>query len=183
MNRLIEHYEDVVRPDLLLKYDYKNVMEIPQISKIVIHMTYKNISVDKSHINPSHLVLELITGQKPCVVKAKKSMAPFKIRQGMPIGCKVTLRGVVMYEFLDRLVTTVFPRIRDFQGISLKGFDKQGNYSFGIKDFLAFQEIEADYDLFDAVYGMDVIIVTTSKTSSEAKSLLSGFQMPFKNKK
>ena len=180
MNRLKEHYEDVIRPDLLSKYNYKNVMEIPKIVKMVVHMTYKNISVDKNHINPTHLVLQLVTGQKAFPIKAKKSMASFKTRKGMPVGCKVTLRNSMMYYFLDRLITILFPRIRDFQGISMKSFDERGNYSLGIKDFLAFQEIEKDYDLFDNIYGMDIVIVTTAKTNSEAKTLLSGFQIPFK---
>lgn len=182
MNRLQEHYEDVIRPEMLLKFNYRNIMQLPEISKINVHITYKNIGNEKNHIYPSNFALELITGQKSCGIKAKKSMASFKVRKGLEVGCKVTLRNGLMYDFLDRLVHIVLPRIRDFQGISIRGFDGRGNYSFGIRDFLAFQEIESDYDLFDGIYGMDITIVTTAETDLEGAFLLSAFQIPFVGK-
>ena len=179
MNRLQEHYEDVIRPEMLLKFNYTNIMELPKITKITIHVTYKNIGNEKSHIHPSNFMLQLITGQKSCGIKARKSMAAFKIRKDMEVGCKVTLRKETMYDFLDRLIHLVLPRIRDFQGIALKGFDGKGNYSFGIRDFLTFQEIESDYDLFDGIYGMDININTTALNDLEGAFLLRSFQMPF----
>lgn len=179
MNRLQTHYERISRPDLLTKFHYQNAMEIPKIQKICVHMTLKHAVYDPSSLQTALLALELMTGQRPTYTFAKKPISAFKLRKGMKIGCKVSLRKTNMYEFLDRLITIVLPRMRDFHGISAKGFDGSGNYSFGLRDFLAFPEIEAHYDLFDKVYGCDIHIITSAKTDLEAKALLSTLQVPF----
>lgn len=177
MTRLKEKYVNEIMQEMMKKFGYKNVMEIPQINKIVI-----NMGVGEAVANPKVLDnavgdLAQITGQKPIVTKAKKSIAAFKIRQGMPIGTKVTLRGSRMYLFLDKLINVSLPRVRDFRGISPRSFDGRGNYTLGIKEQLIFPEIE--YDKIDKIRGMDIIIVTTAKTDEEARELLKLMGMPF----
>jgi len=179
ITRLQKHYENITRPDLVSSFMYKNPMEIPKLEKISIHMMLKQAIHDKKHIETALFALELITGQKATYVYAKKSISSFQLRKGMIIGCRVTLRKDRMYSFLDNLVTTVLPRLRDFHGLSSKSFDGAGNYSFGLKDCLVFPEIEAHYDLFDQTYGMDIHIVTSAKTNKEAQILLSSLQFPF----
>lgn len=177
--RYEELYQSKIRKDMQDKYGYKNAMEIPRLDKIVINMGVGEASMNKAHMEDAVNTLTAITGQKPIVTKAKKSNASFKIRDGMSIGCKVTLRRERMYEFLDRLVTIAMPRIRDFRGINGKSFDGQGNYAMGLKEQIIFPEI--DYDKVDKMRGMDIIICTTAKTDDEAKDLLRGFDMPFRN--
>jgi large subunit ribosomal protein L5 len=159
------------------KFGYKNVMQVPKIEKIVINMGVGEAKDNAKVLENAVSDMEIISGQKPIITKAKKSVAAFKLREGMPIGCKVTLRGEKMYEFLDRLVNLALPRVRDFRGISSTAFDGRGNYALGIKEQLIFPEIE--YDKVDKVRGMDVIIVTTAKTDEEARELLTQFGMPF----
>ena len=178
MNRLQEKYNSEIMPALKAKFNYSSVMECPKISKIMI-----NIGAGDAIHNPKVLddaVSELtqITGQKPVVTKAKKSIANFKLREGMPIGCKVTLRGERMYFFLDKLITIALPRVRDFRGVNPKGFDGRGNYTLGIREQLIFPEI--NYDKVNKVRGMDIVIVTTAKTDQEALELLKQFGMPFR---
>jgi len=178
MNRLQEKYKSEIMPALQAKFNYSSVMESPKISKIVI-----NIGVGDAVANPKVLddaVSELaqITGQKPLVTKAKKSIASFKLREGMPIGCKVTLRGERMFQFFDKLITIALPRVRDFRGINPKGFDGRGNYTLGVKEQLIFPEI--NYDKVNKIRGMDIVIVTTAKTDQEALELLKLYGMPFK---
>ncbi|PKK94585.1 MAG: 50S ribosomal protein L5 [Tenericutes bacterium HGW-Tenericutes-5] len=178
MNRLLEKYRNEITPALMEKFNYSSIMESPRISKIVI-----NIGVGDAVANPKVLddavnELTLITGQKPLVTRAKKSIATFKLREGMPIGCKVTLRGDRMYDFLDKLVTIALPRVRDFRGINPKGFDGRGNYTLGIKEQLIFPEI--NYDKVSKIRGMDIVFVTTANTDQEAFELLKLFGMPFK---
>ncbi len=178
MNRLLEKYRNEITPALMEKFNYSSIMESPKISKIVI-----NIGVGDAVANPKVLddavnELTLITGQKPLVTRAKKSIATFKLREGMPIGCKVTLRGDRMYDFLDKLVTIALPRVRDFRGINPKGFDGRGNYTLGIKEQLIFPEI--NYDKVSKIRGMDIVFVTTANTDQEAFELLKLFGMPFK---
>lgn len=179
ITRLQKHYETITRPDLITIFMYKNPMEIPKLEKISIHMMLKQVIYDKKHLQTALFALELITGQKATYIYAKKSISSFQLRKGMIIGCRVTLRKERMYSFFDNLITTVIPRLRDFHGFSSKSFDGQGNYSFGIKDFLIFPEIESHYDLFDQSYGMDIHITTSAKTDKEAKILLSSLQFPF----
>ncbi|MBL0338634.1 MAG: 50S ribosomal protein L5 [Rhodospirillaceae bacterium] len=176
MARFKENYYNVIRPKLMKDFGYKNVMQTPRLEKIVVNMGVGKAAQDSKKINTAVEELTLITGQKPVVTKARKSIATFKLRQGMPIGCKVTLRGNRMYEFLDRLVTIALPRVRDFRGISGKSFDGAGNYSFGLKEQIVFPEI--NYDKIDQIRGMDIIIVTSAKTNDEAKALLKAFDMP-----
>lgn len=176
MSRLKENYYNVIRPKLMKDFGYKNIMQTPRLEKIVVNMGVGKAAQDSKKINTAVEELTLITGQKPVVTKARKSIATFKLRQGMPIGCKVTLRGERMYEFLDRLVTIALPRVRDFRGISGKSFDGAGNYSFGLKEQIVFPEI--NYDKIDQIRGMDIIIVTSAKTNDEAKALLKAFDMP-----
>jgi large subunit ribosomal protein L5 len=176
MARFKENYYNVIRPKLMKDFGYKNLMQTPRLEKIVVNMGVGKAAQDSKKINTAVEELTLITGQKPVVTKARKSIATFKLRQGMPIGCKVTLRGNRMYEFLDRLVTIALPRVRDFRGISGKSFDGAGNYSFGLKEQIVFPEI--NYDKIDQIRGMDIIIVTSAKTNDEAKALLKAFDMP-----
>ena len=175
--RLQEHYEKVVRPSLIKEFSYANSLEAPRLDKIVINMGVGEATSDSKKINIAVAELTAIAGQKPVVTKARKSIATFKLREGMNIGCKVTLRRQRMYEFLDRLITIALPRVRDFRGVSGKSFDGRGNYTLGLKEQLVFPEI--DYDKVDKVRGMDIVICTTAKTDAEARALLKGFQMPF----
>lgn len=177
--RLKEEYVKKIRADLQKEFNYTNVMQIPALEKIVVNMGLGDAVADSKVIDAAVRDLTLIAGQKPVVTRARKSIAAFKLREGMPIGCKVTLRGNRMYEFLDRLNTMAFPRIRDFRGISGKSFDGCGNYSIGIKEQIVFPEI--NYDKVDKVRGLQVVIATTAKTDGEAKALLKGFNMPFLN--
>jgi large subunit ribosomal protein L5 len=175
--RLKEHYETVVQPKLLKQFGYANPMQVPRLDKIVVNMGVGEATGDSKVIASTVTEMTLITGQKPIVIKAKRSVAAFKLREGMPIGVKVTLRRTRMYEFLDRLITIALPRVRDFRGVSPKSFDGRGNFAVGIKEQIVFPEIE--YDKVDNVRGMDIVIVTTADTDDEARALLAGFQMPF----
>jgi large subunit ribosomal protein L5 len=179
MTRLREQYEKVVRPALMSEFSYKNPMQVPRLEKIVINMGVGKATQDSKKLTIAVNELALIAGQKPVVTKARKSIATFKLREGMNIGAKVTLRREKMYEFLDRLITIALPRVRDFRGVSPKSFDGRGNYALGLKEQIVFPEI--DYDKIDEVRGMDIIIVTTAKTDAEARALLKGFDMPFVN--
>jgi large subunit ribosomal protein L5 len=179
MTRLKEHYEKVVRPALVKEFGYENALEAPRLEKIVVNMGVGEAVQDVKKVDAAARELAQITGQKPVVTRAKKSIATFKLRENLPIGCKVTLRRDRMYEFLDRLINIALPRVRDFRGLSGKSFDGRGNYALGLKEQLVFPEI--NYDQVDAVRGMDIIIVTTARTDKEAKALLAGFQMPFVN--
>ena len=175
--KLQKHYEDVIAPALLKEFGYKNKMEIPRLEKIVLNMGVGEATEDRKALDGAIKDMTAIAGQKPVVTRAKKSIASFKLREGMPIGCKVTLRKERMYEFLDRLITMAMPRIRDFRGISPRSFDGHGNYAFGLKEQIVFLEI--NYDEVDKIRGLDVIICTSAKTDKEAIALLSGFNMPF----
>jgi large subunit ribosomal protein L5 len=177
--RLKEHYDKVVRPELMKEFGYKNSFEVPRLDKIVINMGVGEAVTDAKHVTNAVKDLAAIAGQRPVTTLSKKSIAIWKLRENLAIGCKVTLRRERMYEFLDRLVNIALPRVRDFRGASAKSFDGRGNYALGLKEQLVFPEI--DYDQVDAVRGMDIIIVTTAKTDTEAKSLLRGFSMPFVN--
>jgi len=179
MARLLEYYRDTVTKELTQKFNYKTVMEVPKITKITLNMGVGEASADKKIIENAVSDLEKISAQKPVVTKARKSIATFKVREGYPVGCKVTLRGVKMYEFLDRLVNIAIPRIRDFRGIQVKGFDGRGNFNMGIKEQIIFPEI--DYDKIDKVRGLNITVTTTAKTDQEARALLSAFKFPFKN--
>jgi large subunit ribosomal protein L5 len=179
MARLQEFYKETVAPELLKKFSYKSVMEVPRITKITLNMGVGEAVGDKKVLDYAVGDLQKIAGQKPVTTKAKKSIAGFKIRDGYPIGCMVTLRGPRMYEFLDRLVTIAMPRIRDFRGIAGKGFDGRGNYNLGVKEQIIFPEIE--YDKIDALRGMNISITTTAKSDDEARALLAAFKFPFKN--
>ncbi|MBQ9738557.1 MAG: 50S ribosomal protein L5 [Alphaproteobacteria bacterium] len=176
--KLQKHYEDVIAPALLKEFGYKNKMEIPRLEKIVLNMGVGEATEDRKALEGALKDMEAIAGQKPVLTHSKKSIATFKLRQGMPIGCKVTLRRDKMYEFLDRLITMALPRVRDFRGVSAKSFDGRGNYALGLKEQIVFLEI--NYDLVDKIRGMDIVIGTTAKTDAEAKALLAGFGMPFK---
>lgn len=176
--RLHGVYENEIRPALLEKYNYKNVMQVPRLEKIVLNMGVGEAATDSKLINGAVEEMALITGQRPVVTRAKKSIAGFKIREEMPLGCKVTLRSAQMYEFLDRLVNIALPRVRDFRGISPKSFDGKGNYSLGIKEQIVFPEI--NYDKVGQVRGLDITFVTTAANDEEAKELLTGFNMPFR---
>ncbi|MBE6022512.1 MAG: 50S ribosomal protein L5 [Cellulosilyticum sp.] len=177
MARLKETYKNEIMGAMTAKFGYKNQMEVPKIEKIVINMGVGEARDNAKVLENAVGDMEKISGQKPIITKAKKSVAAFKLREGMPIGCKVTLRGEKMYEFLDRLVNISLPRVRDFRGVSATAFDGRGNYALGIKEQLIFPEIE--YDKVDKVRGMDVIIVTTAETDEEARELLTQFGMPF----
>ena len=179
MTRLQDHYEKVVRPALIKEFGYTNAMQCPRLEKIVVNMGVGEAVQDGKKVDTAVGDLTLITGQKPVVTRAKKSIATFKLRENMPIGCKVTLRRQRMFEFLDRLVNIALPRVRDFRGVSGKSFDGRGNYALGLKEQLVFPEV--DYDKIDQVRGMDIVIVTTARTDAEAKALLRGFDMPFAN--
>jgi len=177
--RFQEIYESKVRAALVAEFGYKNALEVPRLDKIVINIGVGEAVQDSKKVDAAVRDLTLIAGQKPVVTRAKKSIATFKLRENMPIGCKVTLRRKQMYEFLDRLITIALPRVRDFRGVNGKSFDGKGNYALGLKEQLVFPEI--DYDKVDAMRGMDIVICTTAKTDEEAKALLKGFQMPFVN--
>ncbi|WNF37012.1 50S ribosomal protein L5 [Bacillaceae bacterium IKA-2] len=177
MNRLKEKYQNEIVPALVEKFNYSSVMAVPKVEKIVINMGVGDAVSNVKALDKAVEELTQITGQKPLITKAKKSIAGFKLREGMPIGAKVTLRGVRMFEFLDKLVTVTLPRVRDFRGISKKAFDGRGNYTLGVKEQLIFPEI--DYDKVEKVRGMDIVVVTTANTDEEARELLTHMGMPF----
>ena len=179
MTRLEQHYRENVVQALQQQFSYKSNMEIPRLTKITLNMGIGEASLDKKIVEAAVNDLSLIAGQKPVVTLAKKAIAGFKIREGMPIGCKVTLRRDRMYEFLDRLVNFAIPRIRDFRGLSPKGFDGQGNYNMGVTEQIAFPEI--DYDKIDKLRGLNISFTTTARTPEEGRALLAAFQFPFKN--
>jgi len=178
MARLQEHYRTVVVPDLTKRFGYKSVMEVPRLKKVVVNMGVGEAVGDKKIMDNAVGDLQKIAGQKPVVTNARKSIATFKIRQGYPVGCMVTLRGQRMYEFLDRLISVAIPRIRDFRGMSPRSFDGRGNFNMGVKEQIIFPEIE--YDKIDAIRGMNITIATTAKTDDEARALLSSFLFPFR---
>ncbi|MCI7129180.1 MAG: 50S ribosomal protein L5 [Lachnospiraceae bacterium] len=177
MSRLRDQYENEIKDAMVKKFGYKNVMEIPKLDKVVVNMGVGEAKENAKILEAAMGDMEIITGQKPVATRSKNSIANFKIREGMPIGCKVTLRGEKMYEFVDRLVNLALPRVRDFRGVNPNAFDGRGNYALGIKEQLIFPEIE--YDKIDKVRGMDIIFVTTAKTDEEARELLTLFNMPF----
>ena len=177
--RLQDLYSATLKPQLMQQFSYKSTMQVPRIEKIVINMGVGETTTDIKKMDAAVSDLTAITGQKPVVIRSKKAIANFKLRKGLPIGCKVTLRGARMYEFLDRLVNIALPRVRDFRGLSGKSFDGKGNYSLGLKEQIVFPEI--NYDKIDTIRGMDIVIVTTAKSNEEAKALLKGFNMPFMN--
>lgn len=179
MARLLELFRTKIAPDLVKQFGYKSVMEVPRITKITLNMGVSEAVADKKVMEHAVEDLAKIAGQKPVVTKARKAIAGFKIREQLPIGCMVTLRGARMYEFLDRFVTVALPRVRDFRGISGRSFDGRGNYNVGIKEQIIFPEIE--YDKIDALRGLNISITTTAKTDDECKALLSAFRFPFKN--
>ena len=179
MARLQDFYKNTVAPDLIKQFGYKSVMEVPRFTKITLNMGVGEAVGDKKILEHAVGDMAKIAGQKPVVTKARKSIAGFKIRDGYPIGCMVTLRGPRMFEFLDRLVTVALPRVRDFRGVGGKGFDGRGNYNLGVKEQIIFPEI--DYDKVDALRGMNISITTTAKTDAEARALLTAFKFPFKN--
>jgi large subunit ribosomal protein L5 len=179
MARLQEHYKNVVRAALMKEFSYKNPMEVPRLDKIVINMGVGEAAQDQKKLQAAASDMTAIAGQKPLITKSRKSIANFKLRENLAIGCKVTLRRERMYEFLDRLVSVALPRVRDFRGVSARSFDGRGNYALGLKEQIVFPEI--DYDKMDSVRGMDIVICTTAKTDAEAKALLKGFDMPFTN--
>ena len=178
MSRLKEQYTNEIMEAMMKKFGYKNIMQVPKLEKIVINMGVGEAKENKKLLDAAVADMETISGQKAIVTKARKSVANFKLREGMPIGCKVTLRGERLYEFADRLINLALPRVRDFRGVSQNSFDGRGNYALGIKEQLIFPEIE--YDKVDKVRGMDVIFVTTANTDEEARELLTLFGMPFK---
>ncbi len=179
MARLQDQYRDTVVPELMKQFGYKTVMQAPRITKITLNMGVGEAVNDKKNIDAAVADMTRIAGQKPVVTKTRKAIANFKVREGLPIGCMVTLRGERMYEFLDRLITVAFPRMRDFRGVSGRAFDGRGNYSIGLKEQIIFPEIE--YDKIDKLRGMNICITTTAKTDEEAKALLAGFRFPFRN--
>jgi len=176
--RLKKHYEEVVRPKLIEEFGYKNAMQVPTIEKVVLNMGVGESTADSKKASVAAADLALIAGQKAVITKARKAISQFKVREGMPIGAKVTLRKTRMYEFLDRLVTIALPRVRDFRGLNPKSFDGRGNYALGIKEHIVFPEI--NYDKVDQIWGMDVIVCTTAKTDDEARALLKAFNFPFR---
>ncbi|MGY6569609.1 MAG: 50S ribosomal protein L5 [Salinarimonas sp.] len=176
--RLRKHYDEVVRPKLIEEFGYKNPMQVPTIDKIVINMGVGESVADSKKASSAAGDLALIAGQAPVVTRARKAISSFKVRENMPIGCKVTLRKVRMFEFLDRLVNIALPRVRDFRGLNPKSFDGRGNYAFGIKEHIVFPEI--NYDKVEQIWGMDVIVATTAKTDEEARALLRHFEFPFR---
>ena len=177
MSTLKEMYNSEMKEAMMKKFSYKNIMEVPKLEKVVINMGVGEAKDNAKVLDAAVKDLEIITGQKAVLTKAKNSVANFKIREGMPIGCKVTLRGTRMYEFVERLINLALPRVRDFRGVNPNAFDGRGNYALGIKEQLIFPEIE--YDKVDKVRGMDIIFVTTAKTDEEARELLTQFNMPF----
>lgn len=179
MTRLLDYYRQTVVAELTEKFNYKSVMEVPRISKITLNMGVGEASSDKKIIENALNDLEKIAAQRPVITRARKSIATFKVRAGYPVGCMVTLRGRKMFEFLDRLVNIAIPRIRDFRGIQVKGFDGRGNFNMGIKEQIIFPEI--DYDKLDKLRGLNITVTTTAKSDTEAKALLSAFRFPFRN--
>jgi large subunit ribosomal protein L5 len=179
MARLQEHYREKIVPELTKKFGYTTSMQVPRIAKITLNMGVGEAVNDKKNIDAAVADMTRIAGQKPVVTKTRKAIANFKVRQGLPIGCMVTLRGERMYEFLDRLITIAFPRVRDFRGVSGRAFDGRGNYSIGLKEQIIFPEIE--YDKIDKLRGMNISITTTAKSDEEAKALLAAFRFPFRN--
>ena len=179
MSRLQEVYEKTIRPAMIQEFGYKSLLEVPRLTKIVINMGVGEASQDRKKIEGAVKELTMIAGQKPVVTKAKKSIATYKLREGMPVGCMVTLRRERMYEFLDRLVNIALPRVRDFRGLSGKSFDGRGNYAMGLKEQIVFPEI--DYDQMEKIRGLDIVVCTTARTDAEAKALLKAFDMPFVN--
>ena len=179
MSRFATIYRDTIVPELTKKFGYKSIMEVPRITKITLNMGVGEAVNDKKLVDNAVGDLTKIAGQKPAITRTRKAIANFKIRENMPIGCMVTLRGERMYDFLDRLVTVAFPRVRDFRGVSGRAFDGRGNYNIGLKEQIIFPEIE--YDKIDAVRGLNISITTTAKTDEEAKALLAGFRFPFRN--
>ena len=177
--RLQAIYRDTIAPGLVVKFGYKSVMEVPRLTKITLNMGVSEAVSDKKVMEHAVSDMTKIAGQKPVVTKSKKAIAGFKIRDGVPIGCMVTLRGVQMYEFLDRFVTVALPRVRDFRGISGRSFDGRGNYNIGVKEQIIFPEVE--YDKVDALRGLNISITTTAKSDDECKALLAAFKFPFKN--
>jgi large subunit ribosomal protein L5 len=177
--RFKKRYNDVIRPELMKKFGYKNAMQVPKINKIVVNIGAGEAAVDQKKIQAAVNDLTVIAGQKAVITRAKKAIATYKIRAGLPIGVKVTLRQDRMYEFLDRLITMALPRVRDFRGLKGNSFDGRGNYALGLKEHIVFVEI--DYDKTETVWGMDIIVNTSAKTDAEAKELLRGFQFPFMN--
>lgn len=176
MTRLHDHYEKTVRPQMQTEFNYRNRMEVPRLEKIVLNMGVGEGVTDSKKVDAAANEMALITGQKPVIIKSKKSVATFKLREGMAVGCKVTLRRERMYEFLDRLVNIALPQVRDFRGLPGRSFDGRGNYAMGLSEQIVFPEI--DYDSVDEMRGMDIIFVTTSDSDVEAKALLKGFNMP-----
>ena len=174
-----DRYHEEIVPELMKKFGYKTTMQVPRITKITLNMGVGEAVNDKKLVDNAVADMTKIAGQKPLVTRTRKAIANFKIRENMPIGCKVTLRGERMYDFLDRLVTVAFPRVRDFRGVSGRAFDGRGNYNVGLKEQIIFPEIE--YDKIDAVRGMNISITTTAKSDEEAKALLAGFNFPFRN--
>ena len=179
MARLLDTYREKLVPELMKRFGYKSVMEVPRITKITLNMGVGEAVADKKIMDNAVGDLSKIAGQKPVITKSRKAIAAFKIRETYPIGCMVTLRGVRMYEFLDRLVTVALPRVRDFRGVSGRAFDGRGNYNLGVKEQIMFPEIE--YDKIDAIRGLNISITTTAKNDEEAKALLSAFRFPFRN--
>ena len=179
MSRFNTLYHDTIVPELMKKFGYKTVMQVPRITKITLNMGVGEAVNDKKLVDNAVGDLTKIAGQKPAITRTRKAIANFKIRENMPIGCMVTLRGERMYDFLDRLVTIAFPRVRDFRGVSGRAFDGRGNYNIGLREQIIFPEIE--YDKIDAVRGLNISITTTAKTDEEAKALLAGFRFPFRN--
>lgn len=179
MSRFSSLYHETIVPELMKKFGYKTVMQVPRITKITLNMGVGEAVNDKKLVDNALGDMTKIAGQKPVVTRTRKAIANFKIRENMPIGCMVTLRGERMYDFLDRLITIAFPRVRDFRGVSGRAFDGRGNYNIGLKEQIIFPEIE--YDKIDAIRGMNISITTTAKTDEEAKALLTGFHFPFRN--
>ena len=179
MSRLEQYYRDTVVKKLMSEQGYKNIMQVPRLEKITLNMGVGEAAADSKKIHSAYNDMMLIAGQKPVITKAKNSIAGFKLREGQPIGVKVTLRRDQMFEFVDRFINMALPRVRDFRGVSTKSFDGNGNYALGIKEHIVFPEI--DYDKVDTIWGMDVIVCTTAKTDDEARELLRGFSFPFRN--
>lgn len=179
MTRFHTLYRDTIVPELIKKFGYKTVMQVPRITKITLNMGVGEAVNDKKYVDNAVADMTKIAGQKPAITHTRKAIANFKIRENMPIGCMVTLRGERMYDFLDRLITIAFPRVRDFRGVSGRAFDGRGNYNIGLKEQIIFPEIE--YDKIDALRGMNISITTTAKTDEEAKALLAAFRFPFRN--
>lgn len=176
--RLRKHYDEVVRPALIEQFGYKNKLQVPAIEKVVLNMGVGEATADRKKVDNAAADLALIAGQKPVITKSRLAIAGFKLRENMPVGCKVTLRQARMFEFVDRLITIALPRVRDFRGLNPKSFDGRGNYALGIKEHMVFPEI--NYDKTEAVWGMDVIVCTTAKTDAEAQALLKLFNFPFR---